>query len=68
MLSYYHSDFPSDVMTIMQAAGVSLNIGDVTQIIIYLFNPLFLADSSGSKSYDVAGFLQLDMSDKVRIN
>ncbi|XP_065844418.1 uncharacterized protein [Oscarella lobularis] len=52
MLSYYHSDFPSDVMTIMQAAGVSLNI----------------ADSSGSKSYDVAGFLQLDMSDKVIVS
>ncbi|XP_062519686.1 xanthine dehydrogenase/oxidase-like [Corticium candelabrum] len=49
MLTHNHADFPSDVFTIMQAAGASLNI----------------IDNSATHNVSLPDFLQLDMAGKI---
>lgn len=53
MMAHDHSDFPSDVFTIMAAANATLNIGSA---------------SEGSSSMDLFTFLQTDMTNKVIIS
>ena len=52
MLTHNNADFPSDIFTIMAATNATLTI----------------ASSSGSQTYDLFSFLQLDMSNCVIVS